>query len=137
MAFSKNTLRLFKWLYWIILTLAHIYIVYIMFVTDRAILAILWLITGFIMIFIFYFYYFPWGDPGTTWPPYIAACPDYLTSIGNNQCVDYVGLHSPKLKRTAPGFIPTDPSYIFNSSGSMSQKAANAQLYSLTWEGVL
>jgi hypothetical protein len=88
------------------------------------------------MIFIFYFYYFPWGDPGTTWPPYIAPCPDYLTNVGNSQCVDYVGLHT-KLKKTAPGVIPTDPNNIFNSSGTLSQKAANAQLYGLTWEGVL
>jgi len=137
MAFSKNTLRLFKWLYWIILIMAHLYVVYIMFITDRSILAIAWLVIGFIMIFIFYFYYFPWGDPGTTWPPYIAPCPDYLTNIGQNQCVDYVGLHSPKLKKTAPGVIPTDPNHIFNSSGSMAQKAANAQMYSLSWEGVL
>ena len=138
MAYSKTELRIFKWLYWIILLLAHIYIVYIMFATDRAILAILWMITGLIMIFVFYFYYFPWNDPGTKWPPYITSCPDYLTNIGNNRCVDYVGLHSPKLKKSDPKLPPpTDPAHIFDGSGTMAQKAANAQLYGLSWEGVL
>lgn len=137
MATSSTTLKLFKWLYWIFLILAHLYITYLFFITDRAILAILWLITGFIMIFIFYFYYFPLGDPGSVWPPYIAACPDYLTQIAPGKCVDYVGLHSPQLKKSDASLPPpTDPSHIFNSSGSTSQKALNAQQYGLSWQGV-
>jgi len=140
MALSKNTLRLFKWLYWILLLLAHIYVVYIMFVTSRPILAILWMITGLIMIFVFYFYYFPWGDPGMKWPPYITPCPDYLTSIGGNKCVDYVGLHSPLLKKSDPKLPPpppTDTKHVFDASGSMSEKANKAQQYGLSWEGVV
>ena len=137
MATSSITLKLFKWLYWIILILAHLYITYLFFITDRAILAILWLITGFIMIFIFYFYYFPLGDPGAVWPPYIAACPDYLTQISPGKCVDYVGLNSPQLKKSDASLPPpTDPAYIFTSAGNVSQKALAAQQYGLSWQGV-
>lgn len=140
MAFGKTTLRLLKWMYWVVLLLAHIYIVYLMFVTDRAILAILWMIVGLIMIFVFYFYYFPWGDPGTIWPPYVTACPDYLTSIGNSRCVDYVGLHSSKIRKSDPTLTPptsdSDPA-VFVNSGTPAQKAANAAARDLSWQGVI
>ena len=137
MAISKNTLTLFKWLYWVFLTMAHLYLTYIFFATERVILAILWLIAGFMLIFIFYFYYFPISDPGSNWPPFVSACPDYLTQIAPGKCVDYVGLHSPMLKKSDATLPPpTDPAHIFNSSGNTSQKAMNAQQYGLSWQGV-
>jgi hypothetical protein len=85
-----------------------------------------------------YPYFFAPGDPGSQWPPYIKGCPDYLTMIGPNACVDFVGLNSPKLKKSDPKMPPaiTDPNYVFSSAGSMQQKAAAAQAYGLSWEGI-
>ena len=138
MALSGRTLKLVKVLYWVFLTMIQIYLCYLMFVTNRVLLGILWLIAGFILIFLFYFYYFPWGDPDSRWPPYIRGCPDYLTKISPTACVDYVGLNSPLLRKSDAKLPPpTDPSHIFDSSGDMSQKAARAQQYGLSWEGVL
>jgi len=109
MALSKQTLYLAKCLYWILLTCAHLYPVY-----------------------------FPPGNPGSQWPPYIAACPDYLTMIAPNACVDYVGLHSSLLKKSDPANppAPTDSTRVFNAGGSVSHKAARAQQYGLSWEGI-
>jgi len=140
MAFSKRTLKLFKWLYWIFLILVQLYITYIFFASDRIILGCLWLVTGFILIFVFYFYYFPLGDPGSSWPPYITPCPDYMTQIAPGKCVDYVGLHAPSIKKSDPSLPPpplNDASHVFDGSGSMSQKAVAAQQNGLSWEGVL
>jgi len=138
MALSKQTLYLAKCLYWILLTCAHLYICYILFVSNRAIAGILWLILGFILIGIMYPVYFPPGNPGSQWPPYIAACPDYLTMIAPNACVDYVGLHSSLLKKSDPANppAPTDSTRVFNAGGSVSHKAARAQQYGLCWEGI-
>ena len=138
MAFSTRVLILLKWLYWIILTCVHLYICYILFATSKAIAGILWLIFGFVILFLMYPYFFPPGDPGSHWPPYITACPDYLTKIGPNACVDFVGLNSPLLKKADPAHPPalTDSSKVFDPSGSVSDKAAKAQQYGLSWEGV-
>lgn len=139
MALSANELRLAKWLYWIILIAAHLYICYMLFTTQRPIAAIIWLILGAMLIYIMYPYYFPPGGAGSQWPPYITACPDYLTVLAPNLCVDYVGLNSPRLKKSDPEVPPppTDSTRVFNASGTLSQKAANAQSYGLTWEGVV
>ena len=136
MALSKNTLTLVKSLYWIIFTVIHLYICYILFSTSRAITGILWLILGFILIYVMYAVYFPAGADNK-WPPYITACPDYLTLIRPNQCADFVGLNS-LLKRSDPANPPApgDSAHIFDSSGSVQQKAARAQQYGLSWEGV-
>jgi hypothetical protein len=139
MALSKQTLYLAKWLYWIILTCVHLYLCYILFTLNRAIAGILWLILGFILIAIMYPVYFPPGNPGSQWPPYISACPDYLTMIGANACVDYVGLHSsPLLTKSDPANPPviTDSARVFNSGGSIANKASAAKQYNLSWEGV-
>ena len=141
MAFSRSTLTLLKWLYWIFTIAIHLYLCYILFVSDRAIAGILWLITGFLLIYIMYYVYFPAGDPGSTWPPYIRPCPDYLTQVTPTACMDFVGLHSPKLKQANPDMLPqpTDPDYgqyAFDPRGNMSQKAAKTNQYGLTWEGV-
>ena len=138
MAFSTRTLVLLKWLYWILLTLVHLYVCYLLFATNRAVAGILWLIFGFMLIFILYPVYFPPGDPGSHWPPYITACPDYLTRIAPNKCVDYVGLNSHLLKKSDPALPPalTDSTKVFDASGSTSQKAARAQQYGLSWEGI-
>jgi len=50
MAFSKSTLTLMKWLYWIFTVAIHLYLCYILFVSDRAIAGVLWLIGGFLLI---------------------------------------------------------------------------------------
>lgn len=137
MALSNNTLKLVKSLYWIIFTLAHLYICYILFSTGRAITGVLWLILGFILIYVMYAVYFPAGADNK-WPPYVTACPDYLTMVRPNQCADFVGLNSQQLKRSDPSNPPAanDSSHIFDSSGSVQQKAARAQQYGLSWEGI-
>jgi len=138
MAFSARALKLLKSLYWVIFTLAHLYICYLLFATNRAIAGIMWLIFGFILLFIMYPVYFPFGDPGARWPPYVAGCPDYLTKIGPNSCVDYVGLNSSLLSKSDPSMPPTegDSTKVFDTSGSLAQKAARTQQYGLSWEGV-
>lgn len=138
MAFSSRVLTLLKSLYWILLTLVHLYICYILFASNKAITGIMWLIFGFMIMFIMYPVYFPPGDPGSHWPPYITACPDYLTRIGPNACADFVGLNSHLLKKADPALPPalTDSSKVFDASGSASQKAARAQQYGLSWEGI-
>jgi hypothetical protein len=144
MALSKQTLVLAKWMYWIILTCAHLYLCYILFVTNRAIAGILWLILGFIMIFIMYWVYFPIGNPGSQWPPYIAACPDYLTLLTPTACVDFSGLKASTRLKSSSRTNPPDPSwsdyssYVFDptkQSANMSL-AQHAQQYNLTWEGI-
>jgi len=139
MALSKQTLYLAKCLYWIILSLAHLYICYILFTTNRAISGVLWLILGFILLGIMYPVYFPPGNPGSQWPPYISGCPDYMTMIAPNFCVDYVGLHSGIIKKSSPNTPPatSDTTRVFNSSGSVAQKASNAQQMGLSWEGIV
>lgn len=141
MAFSKSTLTLMKSLYWIFTVAIHLYLCYILFVSDRAIAGVLWLVTGFLLIYIMYYVYFPKGDPGSTWPPYIRPCPDYLTQVTPTACMDFVGLYSPKLKKANPDMLPkpTDPDYYqyaFNPTGNMAQKTAKTNQYGLTWEGV-
>jgi hypothetical protein len=138
MALSNQTLYLMKCLYWVLLTCAHLYVCYILIVTGRSIAGIIWLILGFILIAILYPVYFPPGNPGSQWPPYLSACPDYMTLIAPNKCVDYVGLNSSILKMSDPAHPPpeTDSTYVFDSSGSMSEKAAKAQRYGFSWEGV-
>ncbi len=138
MAFSTTTLTLLKSLYWLLLSMAQLYICYVLFAQNKAIAGIIWLILGFILLFIVYPVYFPPGDPGSHWPPYISACPDYLTKIAPNACVDYVGLNSPILKKSDPAHPPTvkDTSKVFDAGGNTSQKAARAQQYSLSWEGI-
>jgi len=137
MAVSKNTLRLMKWLYWIIGIFCHLYLCYILFVTERAITGVLWLILGLVLLFIMYLYYFPPGDNSTNWPPYITMCPDYLTSLAPNACVDFVGLNS-GLKKSDPANLPplTDRSYVFDPSGTKDQKIQAAQALGLTWQGL-
>lgn len=138
MAYSATTLKLFKSLYWLILTIAQLYICYLLIVSNRTITGIIWLILGFILIFVMYPVYFPMGDPGSQWPPYIAACPDYLSVLAPSLCVDYVGLHSPLLKKSDPANPPaaSDSTRVFDASGPVSAKAARAQQYGLSWEGI-
>jgi len=138
MAVSERTLTFLKWAYWIVLVGIHLYISYLLFTTSRPIAGVLWLIFGFILIYIMYPLYFPPGDPGSQWPPYLTACPDYLTLIGPNTCVDYVGLGSPLLQKADPQFPPSpnDSKYTFNSAGTVAQKAAKATQYGLSWDGI-
>jgi hypothetical protein len=139
MALSSRTLTLMKWLYWIVLLGAHVAICYFLFSMGRPIVGVIWAIMGLILIYLFYPVYFPPGDPGSSWPPYITACPDYLTLIAPNACVDYVGMGSPILKKADPSNPPQagDTNYFFDPSGTKSQKAAKAQQYGLTWEGIV
>lgn len=138
MAFSERTLTFMKWIYWIVLIGGLLYSCYLMFTNGRAITGVLWLIMGFFLIYIMYPVYFPPGDPGSQWPPYLTACPDYLTLIAPNACVDYVGLGSPLLKKADPAFPPSpnDSNYVFNSAGTVAQKASKAQQYGLSWDGI-
>jgi hypothetical protein len=137
---STNTLKLLKSMYWIITVGIHLYLTYILFSIGHAITGTLWLVLGLMIIYLVYPVYFPAGDPGSQWPPYITACPDYLTlstTSGNPMCYDFVGLNS-KLQYTDPSIspLPTDPAHAFNPAGSAQQKAAAAQSMGLTWEGI-
>lgn len=138
MAFSTTTLKLLKSLYWILGILVHLYVCYLLVTNSRTITAIIWFILGLMLLWIMYPVYFPYGDPGSQWPPYIRSCPDYLTWIAPNACVDYAGLNSPLLKPSNPASPPSpgDSQYVFDSSGTTQQKAARAQQYSLSWEGI-
>lgn len=139
MAFSTNTLTLLKSLYWILGVSIHLYICYLLLVTSRTITGILWLVFGFMLLWLMYPVYFPPGDPGSQWPPYITACPDYLTLIAPNKCVDYVGLGSPQLQKADPAHPPavTDTKYVFDATGSLQEKAQKAKQFGLSWEGVV
>lgn len=139
MALGKEELKLSKALYWIILTAVHLYVCYLLFMNNRAIAGILWLVLGFILIYIMYPVYFPNGGASTRWPPYVTTCPDYLTLIAPNACADFVGLGSPILKKSDPALPPSpnDSSYVFKPTGTVAEKAALAQQYGLSWEGIL
>jgi hypothetical protein len=140
MAATKNTQYVMKALYWIILLCVHLYICYLLFTTERPIAGVIWLILGLMIIYLLYPVYFPPGSGGDHWPPYITACPDYLTLIAPNQCVDMVGLGSRLLKwNTDNPPSPNDPTfsqYVFDPRGTHEQKAANATANRLSWEGV-
>jgi hypothetical protein len=139
MALGKDELKLTKALYWILLSAAHLYMCYLLFISDRAIAGIIWLILGFMLIYIMYPVYFPNGGASNRWPPYVTTCPDYLTLIAPNACADFVGLGSPLLKKSDPALppSPTDSSRVFNAAGTVAEKAARAQQYGLSWEGIL
>ena len=137
---SKNTTKLVKTLYWIIGFFSHLYVCYLLFVTDRAITGIIWFILGLILLFVMYLYYFPNGNTNT-WPPYVTVCPDYLTSVTPTACMDFVGLHNQYIKKANPSNLP-QPSeseysrYVFDPTGTKNQKITNAQSKGLTWEGL-
>jgi hypothetical protein len=148
MPFSKNSLRLAKWIYWIVGLFMHLWVCYTLFVIEHAVTAIIWLILGLVLLVIMYMYYFAPGDTSSNWPPYITVCPDYLTSVSqgdgkgvtSNVCFDFVGLNS-KLLKADPQHLP-QPSdsnytkYAFDPSGTVSQKVAKAQANGLTWQGL-
>jgi hypothetical protein len=145
MPISKKTLRLLKWVYWIVAIFCHLYLCYQLFVLDRPITGVVWLILGLVLLLVMYIYYFPPGDSGSSWPPYITTCPDYLTAVtqtnGSVLCLDYVGLNNPGIKKSNPASPPqpTDSDYtqhIFNPEGTVSQKIAAAQSRGLTWQGL-
>jgi hypothetical protein len=143
MALSTTELRIAKILYWVAGVAALLYSVYLLFSMTPAhsITALLWLILGLMLLYVMYPYYFPPGDPSARWPPYITACPDYLTAIAPGACVDFVGLNSPLLKKSDPANppSPTDTSYVLRipPGATVPQKAALAQQYGLSWEGVV
>jgi hypothetical protein len=141
MALSKSSLLFAKGVYWIGLSLFHLYICYQLLTMGHQVVALLWLFAGFILLFIMYPLFFP-NNGSSSWPPYVTGCPDYLTMIGPNACVDYVGLNSPLLKKADPSHPPAPgdadySSYVFNSSGTVPQKVARAQQYGLSWEGLV
>ena len=133
----NSKLFLWKVLYWLVLTAAHLYACYLLFTTGRQIAGILWLFFGFFLIFVMYYVYFPPGSDSVAWPPYISACPDYLTVIAPNKCADFVGLNS-LLKKSDPTLppSPTDPARIFDTTGTKAEKTARALQYGLTWSGL-
>ena len=141
MAVSSNTLKFLKALYWIVFLSLHLYVCYMLFTSGRAITCILWFIFGLVLLFGMYGIYFPHRDDDSSWPPYISTCPDYLTVVSPTACMDFVGINSPLLKKADPKNLPsptgTDASqYIFNPTGSATDKARKAQQYGLTWEGI-
>jgi hypothetical protein len=137
MALSNRTLQLAKYCYWILLTIAHLYICYILFVTDRVIAGVLWLVMGFLMIAVFFPVFFPPGNPGARWPPYISPCPDYMTQIAPGVCADFVGLNS-AIKKSDPKNPPVggDATRVFTTEKDMQRNAINATNAVLSWQGV-
>jgi hypothetical protein len=138
MAMSNRALVFAKWMYWILLGFILLYTCYLLFQSGRAITGVLFFIFGSMLLYMMYKYYFPPGDPSSQWPPYITACPDYLTLIAPNACADYVGLHTPILQQSDPTHppAPTDTKHVFSATGTVHEKAAKAQQYGLSWEGI-
>lgn len=140
MSTSKKTLKLMKSLYWIVGIFMHLWLCYILFVGNRAITGVVWLILGLLLLFVMYMYYFPPGDPGSSWPPYITYCPDYMTRVSDSVCMDFVGLNS-QIQKADPANPPQPTEsqynrYVFDPRGSVSQKIAHARAKGLTWEGL-
>jgi hypothetical protein len=138
-AYSTRTLTFLKSLYWIFWICVQLVVVYLLFTTDRAITALLWLVLGFILLFLMYGVYFPAGDAESQWPPYIRGCPDYLTQIAPGKCVDYQGIAgSTILKKSDPAHPPNlnDSTHVFDATGTKDQKANKASAYGLSWEGI-
>ena len=139
MALSKQSLQLAEWAYWLIFVGSVVAISAVLFKTQRPIAAIVWFIAGLILTYMFYTVYFPASTRSATWPPYISSCPDYLTLLRPNQCVDFVGLNSPLLMKADPQHPPPSNAgakLIFDASGTTAQKTARAQQYGLSWEGI-
>jgi hypothetical protein len=141
MALSQTTLKFVKILYWLILSVGNLYLCYLLITSGRSMAGILMLVFGFMLIYILYPYYFPPGTGSGLWPPYITACPDYLSLVRGNDCMDFVGMGSPLLKKAdrAHPPQPTDSDYaqyVFDNSGTTAQKASRAQQYGLSWQGV-
>jgi hypothetical protein len=93
------------------------------------------------LAYIVYPYYFPPGTGAGQWPPYITACPDYLTLVSGTSCMDFVGLGSPLLKKADRTQLPLPTNsdyaqYVFDNAGTAAQKASRAQQYGLSWQGV-
>ena len=127
-----------KGLYWLIALAAHAFVVYTLFKMGYGITGTLWLMVGLVLIYLFYGYYFPSGSTEGQWPPYIRPCPDYLTQIAPNKCVDFVGIGG-GIKKSLYGDPPAvnNMEYVFDSSGTAAQKAQNAKSMGLSWEGVV
>jgi len=149
MPFSKKSIRLAKWIYWIVGLFVHLWLCYTLFTMNRAITAIIWLILGLVLLSVMYIYYFSSADSSSTWPPYITVCPDYLTSVTqkNNAgtevmgCFDLVGLNNPHINKSDPNNLtpPDNTSYsrfAFDPSGTVNQKITNARVKGLTWQGL-
>ena len=139
MAKSSKATTFAIWGYWIVLVLALIGVSAVLFKTQRPIAALIWVLAGLMLIYIFYPIYFPMDVRAVTWPPYISSCPDYLTLLRPNQCVDFVGLNSPLLNKSDPNNPPPangGSTVIFDSSGTSAQQTARAQQYGLSWEGL-
>jgi len=148
MSLSKKTLRLLKFMYWIVAIFIHLYVCYKLFTSERPITGVVWLVLGFVLLFVMYFYYFNSLDNESSWPPYITVCPDYLTSIPETPgskvivCVDFVGLNNPNIQKSDPAFppVPTDSDYnkkVFRINGmTTSEKIKSAKDKDLTWQGL-
>jgi hypothetical protein len=138
MAVSQTTLKALKTMYWLVTVGILLFTCYTLLKMDRAISAIIFLFLGLMLIYVMYPVFFPAGDPGSHWPPYISACPDYLSVLVPGKCVDYVGLGSSQLKKSNPAHppAPTETDHVFDSTGTTAQKIARAQQYGLSWEGL-
>jgi hypothetical protein len=141
MPVSQNTLRFAKILYWLLMSVMVLYVTYLLITSNRSVAAILWLVFGFMLVYIVYPYYFPPGTGAGQWPPYITVCPDYLTLTGTTDCMDFVGAGSTTLKKANRANPPraTDPDYsqyVFNNTGSLADKASKARQYGLSWLGI-
>ena len=129
-----------KALYWIVGIFMHLWLCYILFVGNRAITGVVWLILGLFLLFVMYMYYFPPGAPGSSWPPSTTYCPDYMTRVSDSVCMDFVGLHS-QIQKADPANPPQPTEsqynrYVFDPRGTVSQKIAHARAKGLTWEGL-
>jgi hypothetical protein len=143
MAISKTSLKFAKIVYWLLMSVGVIALTYMLFKAKHAIAGILWLVFGFMLVYIMYPFYFPPGTGAGQWPPYIAACPDYLTLQNNmTDCMDFVGLGATGLSKAnrtqppAPGSTDYNQ-YVFRNTGTTAEKVARAQQYGLSWQGLV
>lgn len=156
MAISRRTLDfLSRWVY---TPLALGIIAFFVYVTltgkyldglGRPILAIA---GGLGFLVLFWMYYVRWFVADSqfvypTWPPFLSACPDYLTFMGRDpasgrsMCVDFVGVSRRNGLKKADILLPPkaqDRDYIFltNPSDSTEKKCNDAIGRGLSWSGI-
>lgn len=114
MAFSPATLKVLENVYWFVCAFLLGAGIYVTWKRNKQIEAVLLTIIGSAAIFYYWIKWFKIVDKSSMWPPYINACPDYLTLVtpeatgySEHVCMDFVGVSTQPLmmKKTNPNDI--------------------------------
>ena len=115
MALSPATMRILENIYWFVTAFMLGAGIYVTWKNNKQIEAVLLTIIGGAAIFYYWIKWFKIKSKDGMWPPYINACPDYLTLVSPDAtgasepvCMDFVGvsLQPLVLKKTDPTRIP-------------------------------